>query len=80
MGVEQDAGLHLYTTSVPSGHRVTVLLEELGLPYTVHDVRLGGPAIACLRICGGLSTCGGSTNGALLEPSPNTVLRCKLRR
>jgi GST-like protein len=27
---------HLYTAATPNGHKVSIVLEELGLPYTVH--------------------------------------------
>jgi glutathione S-transferase len=32
--------IDLYTASTPNGHKVSVALEELGLPYTVHAVDL----------------------------------------
>lgn len=34
------AGLHLYTDSSPNGFKITIALEELGLPYTLHHVRI----------------------------------------
>ena len=34
--------LHLYTHGTPNGHKVTILLEELGLPYTHEVVELTG--------------------------------------
>lgn len=32
--------LHLYTDSSPNGFKITIALEELGLPYTLHHVRI----------------------------------------
>jgi len=32
--------IDLYTASTPNGHKASVTLEELGLPYTVHAVNL----------------------------------------
>jgi GST-like protein len=33
--------LDLYTWSTPNGRKVSILLEELGLPYTAHTVDIG---------------------------------------
>ena len=33
--------IDLYTASTPNGHKASVTLEELGLPYTVHAINLG---------------------------------------
>jgi GST-like protein len=33
--------IDLYTWSTPNGRKVSILLEELGLPYTVHPVNIG---------------------------------------
>lgn len=33
--------IDLYTWSTPNGRKVSILLEELGLPYTVHAVNIG---------------------------------------
>ena len=33
--------IDLYTASTPNGHKASVTLEELALPYTVHAVNLG---------------------------------------
>jgi len=33
--------IDLYTWSTPNGYKVSVMLEELGLPYTVHPLNLG---------------------------------------
>jgi GST-like protein len=32
--------IDLYTASTPNGHKASVALEELGLPYTVHPIKL----------------------------------------
>jgi GST-like protein len=32
--------IELYTAATPNGYKVSILLEELGLPYRVHHVRL----------------------------------------
>jgi glutathione S-transferase len=32
--------IHLYTDSSPNGFKITIALEELGLPYTLHHVRI----------------------------------------
>lgn len=36
--------LHLYTWGTPNGKKVSIALEELGLPYTVHPVNIGAGA------------------------------------
>jgi GSH-dependent disulfide-bond oxidoreductase len=33
--------IDLYTWSTPNGRKVSILLEELGLPYTVHPINIG---------------------------------------
>ena len=33
--------IDLYTAATPNGYKISVALEELGLPYTVHVVNLG---------------------------------------
>jgi len=33
--------IDLYTAATPNGHKVSIALEELGLPYTVHRIDLG---------------------------------------
>jgi glutathione S-transferase len=33
--------IDLYTWGTPNGHKVSIALEELGLPYTVHPVDIG---------------------------------------
>jgi glutathione S-transferase len=32
--------IDLYTAATPNGYKISILLEELGLPYTVHALRL----------------------------------------
>lgn len=32
--------IELYTASTPNGHKISIALEELGLPYTVHAVNI----------------------------------------
>ncbi len=34
--------IDLYTAATPNGHKVSITLEELGLPYTVHALDLSG--------------------------------------
>ena len=33
--------IDLYTWTTPNGYKVSILLEELGLPYTVHNINIG---------------------------------------
>jgi glutathione S-transferase/GST-like protein len=33
--------IDLYTAATPNGHKISIALEELGLPYTVHALDLG---------------------------------------
>ena len=33
--------IDLYTASTPNGWKVSVFLEEVGMPYTVHRIDLG---------------------------------------
>jgi len=33
-----ESGIHLYTAGTPNGVKISITLEELGLPYTVHKV------------------------------------------
>jgi glutathione S-transferase len=35
-----EPALHLYTDSSPNGYKATIALEELGLPYQLHSVRI----------------------------------------
>ncbi|MGG4603894.1 glutathione S-transferase family protein [Paenalcaligenes sp. Me131] len=32
--------LHLYTDSSPNGFKITIVLEELGMPYSLHHIRI----------------------------------------
>lgn len=33
--------IELYSASTPNGRKISILLEELGIPYTVHSIDLG---------------------------------------
>ena len=33
--------IHLYTWDTPNGRKVSIMLEELGLPYEVHPINIG---------------------------------------
>ncbi|MEE7626050.1 glutathione S-transferase N-terminal domain-containing protein [Methylobacter sp. Wu8] len=33
--------IHLYTWATPNGHKISIALEEMGLPYTVYPVNIG---------------------------------------
>jgi GST-like protein len=33
--------IDLYTWTTPNGRKVSIALEELGLPYTVHAIDIG---------------------------------------
>ena len=33
--------IHLYTWATPNGRKASIMLEELGLPYEVHEVNIG---------------------------------------
>jgi glutathione S-transferase len=33
--------LSLYTAATPNGHKISIMLEELGVPYTLHALQLG---------------------------------------
>lgn len=35
-----EPSLHLYTDSSPNGFKATIALEELGVPYRLHHVRI----------------------------------------
>jgi hypothetical protein len=37
---ETKSGIHLYTAQTPNGIKVSMLLEELGLPYKVTAIEL----------------------------------------
>jgi glutathione S-transferase len=32
--------IHLYSAATPNGHKISIALEEMGLPYTVHAINL----------------------------------------
>jgi len=32
--------IELYTWSTPNGRKISIMLEEIGMPYTVHPVNL----------------------------------------
>ena len=36
--------IDLYTWTTPNGRKVSIMLEELGVPYEVHPVNLGEKA------------------------------------
>ena len=36
--------IHLYTWSTPNGRKASIMLEECGLPYTVHPIDIGHDA------------------------------------
>src|SRR5690554_2923575 len=38
---EQKQPIDLYYFPTPNGHKITIMLEELGVPYTVHPTRIG---------------------------------------
>ena len=33
--------IHLYTWATPNGRKISIMLEEVGLRYTVHSVNIG---------------------------------------
>ena len=33
--------IDFYTWSTPNGRKVSIMLEECGLPYRVHDINIG---------------------------------------
>ena len=33
--------IDLYTWTTPNGRKVSIMLEELGIPYTVHAINIG---------------------------------------
>ena len=38
---EDDAMIDLYTWGTPNGKKVSIMLEECGLPYTAHKINIG---------------------------------------
>jgi len=41
MATEGEHPITLYTSQTPNGVKITIILEELGLPYNVHTIELG---------------------------------------
>lgn len=41
MPVSQTAPIDVYYWPTPNGHKITIMLEELGVPYNVHFVNIG---------------------------------------
>jgi GSH-dependent disulfide-bond oxidoreductase len=39
--VKEDGVIELHTWSTPNGRKVSIMLEEIGLPYSVHPVNIG---------------------------------------
>lgn len=37
----QTKPIELYFTPTPNGHKISIMLEELGVPYTVHQINIG---------------------------------------
>jgi len=37
----QNTPIDLYYAATPNGHKATIMLEELGVPYTLHFIRIG---------------------------------------
>ena len=54
--------IQLYTWNTPNGRKISVALEEMGLPYTVHPVNLGK---------------GEQRAPDFLKISPNNKMRCR---
>lgn len=40
MATTSRPDIHLYTTQTPNGIKISITLEELGLPYTVHKIEI----------------------------------------
>jgi glutathione S-transferase/GST-like protein len=38
--LERNAMIDLYSAATPNGHKVSIALEEMGLPYTLHTIDL----------------------------------------
>lgn len=36
-----DEAISLYTWTTPNGHKISIMLEELGVPYSVHMIDIG---------------------------------------
>jgi GSH-dependent disulfide-bond oxidoreductase len=37
----EEAMIDVYSTATPNGHKVHIMLEELGLPYRIHHINIG---------------------------------------
>jgi GST-like protein len=37
----EEAMIDVYSTATPNGHKVHIMLEELGLPYRIHHIDIG---------------------------------------
>jgi glutathione S-transferase/GST-like protein len=40
--LERNAMIDLYSAATPNGHKISIALEEMGLPYTLHPIDLSG--------------------------------------
>ena len=38
--MQQTAPINLYYAATPNGRKITIMLEELGAPYTIHPVSI----------------------------------------
>ncbi len=50
-----DSTIDLYTHTTPNGYKISIMLEEVGLPYRIHLVdSRAGPCVsrAGARVCG----------------------------
>jgi GST-like protein len=56
--------IELHTWSTPNGRKVSMMLEEVGLPYSVHPVNIGKDE---------------QFRPEFLAISPNSVSRCSSR-
>lgn len=41
MAGDKRPNIDLYTTQTPNGIKISITLEELGLPYNVHKIEIG---------------------------------------
>ena len=57
--------IDLYTWSTPNGRKVSIMLEEIGLPYEVHPINIGqGEQHAPQQ----------ETNEKIWQPAPGIIL------
>ena len=42
--------IDLYTAATPNGYKISIALEELALPYTVHKIDLGAVSYTHLTL------------------------------